>query len=831
MLPIDSLLPLLQTTLATARNIVLQAPPGAGKTTRVPLALLNAAWLGTKKILLLEPRRLAARSAARFMAQSLNEAVGETVGYRVRMDSKIGPRTRIEVVTEGVLTRLLQADPELSDIGIVIFDEFHERSLQADLGLALCLDSQRGLREDLRLLVMSATLDGTAVAKLLGDAPLLTSEGRSYPVEKRYRPTRSHSSREYLAFYQDVARQVASAMREESGNALVFLPGSSEIRRVETNLKGLIDDPSILVAPLYGQLDAKIQDAAIGPTPPGKRKIVLATSIAETSLTIEGIRVVIDVGLSRVPRFDPNSGLTPLVTLQVAQASAEQRCGRAGRLEPGVCYRLWPEQTHLLPYSAPEILEADLAPLLLELALWGITEVTQLAFLDPPPPAHLAQAKELLQELTALDSDGRITPHGRAIAELAMHPRLAHMILRGKELQLGTLACELAALLGERDLLRGDAARSIDIHTRLDVLRHLHRSTDFDRATLQRIRDNVEQWRRQIRVPNAPADNADLASAGLLLSFAYPDRIAQRRSGTEQRFLLSNGRGAYIAKMESLGNYEYLVAANLDGATDARIYLAASVAYDELVNYHAEQITDSRLISWDTTQQAVMSTQQQCLGKLILREKPLTKPDPTDIANAMLTGIRQTGINCLPWENETRQLQQRLQLLHQLQPTQWPDYGDDALLVRAEQWLLPYLAGMTRLTHLKKLDLTTALLSPLSWEQQRQLKELAPTHITVPSGSHVRIDYSQTPPVLAVRLQELFGLLQTPRIANGQLPLMLHLLSPSRQPVQITQDLAGFWQRSYHDVKKELKGRYPKHFWPDDPSQAQPTARAKPRGT
>jgi ATP-dependent helicase HrpB len=825
-LPITPLLPALRQTLAATCNAVLQAPPGAGKTTRVPLALLDADWLGDRKIVLLEPRRLAARAAARFMARSLGERVGETVGYRVRLDTSVGPHTRIEVVTEGILTRRLQDDPALEDVGLVVFDEFHERNLQADLGLALCLDSQCVLRPDLRLLVMSATLDGASVARLLGEAPLLTSAGRGYEVDIRYRPITSPYARERRRFCAEAARTVLGVLGEESGSLLVFLPGAGEIRQVEASLRAADPGEAVMLAPLHGQLAAPVQDAAIQPAPPGRRKVVLATAIAETSLTIEGIRVVIDAGLMRRPRFDPNTGLTRLVTLPVSQAAAAQRAGRAGRLEPGVCYRLWPQHLHLLAHGTPEILEADLAPVVLELAQWGVRDAGELRWLDPPPAAHLAQATQLLQQLGALDAGERITAHGRAMRQLGAHPRLAHMMLRGRDLGCGRLACELAALLEERDPLRaGDA----DIVPRIERLRGSGAGVEGDRGTLRRLRELAGQWQRALRCEAAPVDPGDLSMTGVLLAFAYPDRIAQRRGGADNRFLLSNGRGAVFLEVEPLAAADWIVAAHLDGAREARMFLAAAIGREQLLNYHGALIGEQTFVAWDEREQAVQARRQQRLGELVVADEPWTEADAGAVQAALLAGIRRRGAGCLPWNDSVRELQARIGFLQRLAPQDWPDVRDEALLSTLESWLLPWLQGMTRLTQLKRLDLHAALLALLSWPQQRRLDELAPATLTVPSGSRVRLDYREETPVLAVRLQEMFGLTETPCVAGGRVPVLLHLLSPARRPMQITRDLAAFWQGGYHEVKRELKGRYPKHHWPDDPLQAPPTARAKRR--
>ena len=829
MLPIDSLLPALRQTLAAGRNAVLQAPPGSGKTTRVPLALLDADWLCDKTIVMLEPRRLAARTAARYMAHTIGETLGETVGYRVRMEARIGARTRIEVVTEGILTRRLQKDPTLGDVGLVVFDEFHERNLQADLALALCLDVQSGLRQDLRLLVMSATLDGAAVARLLGGAPVLTGTGRNFPVDLRYRPLQAHPARAPRGFCDEVARVVLEALSRESGSLLVFLPGAGEIRQAESALRPAVCNDEVTLAPLHGQLSTSAQDLAIQPAPAGKRKVVLATAIAETSLTIEGIRVVIDAGLMRLPRFDPNTGLTRLVTLPVTQAAATQRAGRAGRLQEGVCYRLWPEHLHLLAQATPEILEADLAALVLELAQWGVREIGELRWLDPPPAAHVAQATDLLQRLGVLDAQARITAHGRGMLQFGAHPRLTHMMLRGRELGCGALACELAALLGERDPLRGTQAHEADIVLRLELLRGVHTDGGTVPAVVRQIRTQAAHWRRQLRCAAAPADHSDLALTGVLLAYAYPDRIAQRRAGASRRYLLSNGRGAVFLDAEPLAAADWIVAAHLDGARESRIFLAAAITQEQLLKYHGALISEQSFVAWSEREQAVQARCQQRLGELVVADEPWTEAGAEAVEAALLAGIRRSGAGCLPWNRAARELQARIGFLQRLAPHDWPDARDESLLCTLEDWLSPWLQGMTRLAQLKRLDLHAALLARLSWTQQRALDELAPASLKVPSGSRVRLDYREETPVLAVRLQEMFGLIETPCVAGGRVPVLLHLLSPAHRPMQITRDLAAFWREGYHEVKKELKGRYPKHHWPDDPLKAPPAAGTKRR--
>lgn len=821
-LPIAAALPALQEVLRSHPSAVLQASPGAGKTTRVPLALLHEPWLAGQRVVMLEPRRLAARAAARYMADVLGERVGETVGYRVRMDTRVGPRTRVEVVTEGVLTRLLQADPGLEGVALVIFDEFHERSLHADLGLALCLQCRSLLRPDLRILVMSATLDGEAVAALLNNAPIVTSEGRSFPVETRHVARRADERVEPA-----VVRTVLQALDSESGDLLVFLPGAGEIHRVEERLADAGTGPGVWVAPLYGDLPQEAQDRAFQPSPPGRRKVVLATSIAETSLTIEGIRVVIDSGLVRVPRFSPRTGMSRLETLQVSQASADQRRGRAGRLGPGVCLRLWPEHQPLVPHGKPEILEADLAPLALELAAWGVSDPAELAWLNPPPAGAFAQARELLTELGAVEDTGAITAHGRRMAEMALHPRLAHMLLRAQEVGADGVACDLAALLSERDLFRGEDARAnADVRHRLAVLRGDTHGSPVDRASLQRVRAEARHWRKQVK---AGSDD-EQESVGLLLAFAYPDRLAQRRRGQVGHFLLRNGRGAGFAEPQPLAESPYLVAAELGGkGSSSQIFLAAPLALAEIEVHFAEQMQTEELIAWDAEAGAVRALRRTRLGALILGEAPLRDADPERVAAALLHGILQAGVGVLPWTGTARHLQQRIAFLRRLDPA-WPDVSDEALTATLGEWLAPYAQGMRRLDELRGLDMMTILQGMLAWEQRSVLDEQAPTHWIVPSGSRIRIDYSDPArPTLAARLQEMFGLRETPRIARGAVPLTLQLLSPAGRPVQVTQDLASFWRTTYFDVKRDLKGRYPRHYWPEDPMQAIATHRVRPR--
>ena len=813
-LPITPLLPEMCARLRTHTGLVLQAPPGAGKTTLAPLALLDEPWLAGRRVIMLEPRRLAARTAARRLASLAGDALGQTVGYRMKLDSRAGPDTRLLVVTEGVLVRMIQADPALDGVGAVIFDEFHERSLDADLGLALCLEARAALRPDLRLIVMSATLDGQPVARLLGDAPLLTSQGRAFTVTTIHDPLRPGERLEAA-----IARTAARALAEQEGDILVFLPGVGEIRRAAAALAARQPSPAVMIVPLYGDLSHAAQDRALAPAPPGKRKLVLATVVAETSLTIEGVRVVIDAGLMRTPRFDPNSGMSRLETLRVSRASADQRRGRAGRLGPGVCYRLWPaaENGALKPFSAPEISQADLAPLALELARWGTRDAAALAWLTPPPAAHLAQARDLLRRLGALDENDAITRHGTAMAALAMHPRLAHMVLRARAIGLAGMACDLAALLSERDGLK---TRDCDIRLRLEALYA---------GEMKTARRSAARWRKRLGV-RQDRPQGGIEHSGLLLAFAYPDRIAGRR-GPPGRFKLAGGRGALVDAHDPLAGEAFLVAASLDGAArEARVFLAAPLSRAELEDHFSAEFHHSETVMWDPRAEAVSARRQRRLGALVLEDARLTNPDPQAVMDAFLAGVRQMGLDALPWTRPLEAWRARLAFLGRLEPDAgWPAVDDAALLDGLEHWLGPFCLGMTRRTDLKNLDLTGALGAMLTHQQARAMDRLAPSHVTVPSGSRIAIDYSADPPVLAVRLQEMFGAGDTPRIAGGQVALTLHLLSPARRVVQITGDLAGFWSGAYKAVKADMKGRYPKHFWPDDPLAATATRRAKPR--
>jgi ATP-dependent RNA helicase HrpB len=820
-LPIDDLIPALREALRIGSGAVLQAAPGAGKTTRVPLGLLAEPWLEGRRILMLEPRRLAARTAARHMATLVGQPVGGLVGYRVRHETMVSSATRIEVLTEGILTRLIQADATLDGVGLVIFDEFHERSIHADLGLALTLHTRALVRNDLRIVAMSATLDGAPIAALLGGVPVLTSPGRTYPVETRYRPRRPAGRME-----SEVASAVREALVEEPGDLLVFLPGAGEIRRTAHLLHQAV---SADVVPLYGNLSGEEQDRAIRPSPPGRRKVVLATSIAETSLTIEGVRVVIDAGLSRVPRYSVRTGMARLVTVRVSRASADQRRGRAGRLGPGVCYRLWSaqEEAALLPRSLPEILETDLAPLALELAVAGVGDPALLSWLDPPPEAALAEARDLLRQLGALDGENRVTPHGRHLSRLALAPRLAHMVIRGSEMGDRATACELAALLSERDVLRGrDSVPDADIRSRLDLLRGTVSRSDVDRETLRRVKREVQVCRRAAIRSAPPAGAVD---PGVLLALAYPDRVAQRRPGGTDRYLLRNGLGARV-RPQALGTQDYVVAAELDGRLpESEILLGAPMSVGDIRVLFAADIVQESVVEWDPEAKAVGAVRRERLGALVLREGVLGNPEPEKVTNALLEGIRRCGLDRLPWPEAAKGIRQRVAFLRRIDEG-WPDLGDAALETQLPDRVEPYLAGLRRLDDLRRVDWTEVLLTGLSRERRAALDRMAPTHVRVPSGSRLPVDYTDpASPGLAVRLQEMFGQHETPTLADGAVPLTLQLLSPAGRPVQVTRDLAGFWRTTYLEVKRDLKRRYPRHHWPDDPLEATPTRRAKPR--
>jgi len=815
LLPIDDALPRLIAALAANNAAVLVAPPGAGKTTRVPLVLLDESWARDKKILVLEPRRLAARAAAARMAATLGEQVGDTVGLRVRFGSKVGRRTRIEVVTEGVFTRMILDDPSLAGVAAVLFDEFHERSLDADLGLALARDVQLALRDDLKILVMSATLDGARVAALLGNAPAVESQGRAFPVETRY------LGRDLRARIEaQVADAVARALRAEPGSVLVFLPGAAEIRRCETLLKERVSGDAVDIIALFGTLEAREQDRAIAPAPAGRRKVVLATSIAETSLTIEGVRVVIDSGLARVPRYEPDVGLTRLETVRVSRAAADQRRGRAGRTEPGVCYRLWNEsQTGSLePYTRPEILSADLSSFVLDLAQWGAGDPGNLAFLDPPPAAALSEARALLSELAAIDAAGRITDEGRRLRALPLPPRLARMVVDAAAAGAGDEAAAIAAVLTERGLGGDD----VDLRHRLDQFRR-DRSRRAEEA-----RAMVKRWAGMVP---GKADGNSL-SPGALLTLAYPDRVAKNRGGWGGTFLLASGRGGTVDAASSLAREPFLAVAELTGAAAAsRIILAAPITLAEIENRFSDRIDERESVSFDATAAALRARRTRRLGALVLAEQTKAVEPNTESAKLLAEGIAALGIGKLPWSKAQIQLRDRVQFLRKAEGEEWPDLTDDALARTAGDWLAPFLSGKTALSQIGADDLGAALEALLPWSLRQRLEAGAPTHFTAPTGSQVPIDYQAGQgPTVSIRVQELFGLGRHPAIAGGRVPLTIELLSPAHRPVQVTRDLPGFWRGSYKDVKTEMRGRYPRHPWPDDPLTAPATRRAKRRG-
>ncbi|WP_166268683.1 ATP-dependent helicase HrpB [Marinobacter caseinilyticus] len=824
MLPIDALIPDLISTLDHHTTVLLQAPPGAGKTTRVPPALLGTGWRQQKKILMLEPRRLAARSAARFMARQLGEQPGDTIGYRTRLDSRTSPHTQIEVVTEGILTRMIQADPALEDYAAVVFDEFHERSLQADLGLALVRECQQALRDDLRVVVMSATLNTAPLARLLDDAPVLSSDGRAYPVTTYYQPVAN--PRRLL---DAVAACILTTLGSETGSVLVFLPGVAEIRRVEQTLRGQLPTDCRL-APLYGNLSAADQDRAIAPAPDGERKVVLATAIAETSLTIEGIRVVIDSGQQRRAIFDANSGMTRLVTKRLSKAAADQRKGRAGRTEAGACYRLWSDadQFSLADFTVPEILEADLTPLVLELAQWGARSPEALTWIDLPPQAHWQQAVALLQWLGLLDADGAITASGKAARRLGCHPRLAHMILCGRDLGWPHLAAELAALLEERDIL--GRSHGADMHQRVRVLRNEEPAPQVDAGRLKSIRRAAARWRPANQQDRSAVVSAD--EVGRLLALAYPDRIACKRPGEAPRYRLSNGRGAVLRDDDSLARFDWLATAELDGqAREATVYLAAPVSLAVLQQDLGHRIETVEEAVWDDSRGTVVARRQQRLGQLVLSETVLPTLSAAQVERGLLTAVRHKGLCSLPWTPVTIQWRSRVTLIGHHQPNHWPEVGDTELLATLEHWLLPFLAGMTRWSQVQQMDLLPALTSLLDYDQQQRLAQLAPASLTIPTGDSRPVDYTADGgPVLAAKLQSLFGWQHTPCVINGTVPVVIHLLSPARRPLAVTADLASFWQNGYPGVRKDTRGRYPKHPWPEDPLSAEATRGTKKQG-
>jgi ATP-dependent helicase HrpB len=821
-LPIDGVLPALTAALHRCGAAVLVAPPGAGKTTRVPLVLAAESWAQGGKILVLEPRRIAARAAAARMAATLGESVGASVGYRVRFDSRVSDQTRIEVVTGGIFTRHVLEHPALDDIAAVLFDEFHERSLDADLGLALVLDLQQGLREDLKIVAMSATLDSGRLAKVLGAASVIESAGRAFPVETRYlgRDTR-------VPIERQVVQAVVRALRDDIGSMLVFLPGAAEIRRTETLLRERITDPSIEVTSLHGTLDAKAQDRAIAPARAPRRKIVLATSIAETSLTIEGVRIVIDCGLARLPRYEPDVGLTRLETVRVSRASADQRRGRAGRTEPGVCYRLWdePQTASLEAANRPEILVADLGGFVLDLAYWGVSDPSALAFIDPPPAAALAEAKVLLNGLGAIDSDGRITQAGRQLRQLPLPPRLARMVREGARMGEAELATQIALVLSEPGL----GGRDADLGARIDSLLHDRSRHALDaRALAKRWAQTARGGRPQGKDKRLPGEGKPSLSIGALLALAYPDRIAKSR-GAGGAFLLANGRGARIDAASALAREPFLAVAEISGAAaQARITLAAALTLAEIEALFADRIESRDDILLDEPSASLRARRLRSLGAVVLSEQPMPVAANDGSARALAEAVARGGIERLPWTKPLQQWRDRVMFLRRTLGNEWPDLSDAALASNASEWLAAAFSGKTALAQLSTGELAHALHSLLPWGLRRPLEAQAPTHFTAPSGSSFAIDYAaDAGPKIAIRVQELFGLDRHPAVAGGRVPLVVEVLSPAHRPVQVTRDLPGFWRGSYAAVRAQMKGRYPRHHWPDNPLDAPPTARAK----
>jgi ATP-dependent helicase HrpB len=814
-LPIDAVLDELSRTMEAHNAAVLVAPPGAGKTTRVPLALLQAPWASGKRIIVLEPRRIAARASAERMAKTLGETAGETVGYRVRFSSKVSRATRIEVVTEGIFTRQILDDPELTGVAAVLFDEFHERSLDADLGLAIARDAQTGLREDLRIVVMSATLDGARVAKLLGEAPVVASRGGAFPVETRYLGRKVD-----VPLERQMAEAIASSLRAETGSVLAFLPGAGEIRRTQNFLNERVQDQNTEIVPLFGALEASVQDRAIAPAPKGRRKVVLATSIAETSLTIEGVRIVVDCGLARLPRYEADIALTRLETVRASRAAVDQRRGRAGRTEPGVCYRLWDEpQTASLPaFTQPEILSADLSSLVLDLAQWGVNEPAQLAFLDPPPAPALKEATSLLKELGALDADGRITAEGQRLRTLALPPRLARMIVDSHDFGAAEPAADIAAVLTERGL-GGD---SVDLDARLEQFRR-------DRSQrASSLRELARRWAQQAASSSGTPAQGRL-STGLMLAFAYPDRVARNRGNGS--FVLANGRGAKVEQTSALAKAPYIAVGELSGTAAAgRILLAAPISQDEIEAHFAAHIEIADEVAFDPTALALRARRRKTLHAIMLSESPLALSPSVETARAFANGLIAAGLDKLPWSKSLKQWRDRVMFLRRCEGEDWPDLSDAALIGRREDWLVPALGDKIALKDLSVGELSEALMGLVAFELRARLDREAPTHFKAPTGSMLAIDYEAEPgPTIAVRLQELFGLTTHPAIAKGKVPLVLELLSPAHRPVQVTRDLPGFWRGSYAAVRSDLRGRYPRHPWPEDPAAAPPTRRAKPR--
>ncbi len=828
-LPITHVLPQITATLQNNNRLILQAPPGAGKTTAVPLALLHETWLGEKKIIILEPRRLSARAAAARMASLLGEAVGKTVGYQIRDDRCLNRETKIVVVTEGIVTKMLQSDPALEDVALLIFDEFHERNLHGDLALALSIESQELLREDLKIMVMSATLNTDALSEALSHPPCISSEGKSYAVEHNYLE-RSVSEPTPKTLPALVTKTVLTALSQHQGSILVFLPGQKEIRAVEKRLNARLKERDTFVVTLFGDLNKQAQDRAIAPAPKGQRKVVLATNIAESSLTIDGVHIVVDAGLERVSLFNSSSGMNTLHTQNISQDAATQRSGRAGRQAPGVCYRLWHEHKVLLKHALPEILNSDLSPLLLELAQWGSEDMSSLCFLDLPSSKSVAHAQELLVSLGAMQGK-QITAHGKSILKLGVHPRLGHMMLKAGVYGLQKEATLLAALLGEKDILMGEARRSVDLSERLNALNENHYSSYVHHATLQRVLQTAKRFQQKLKTKNSTIKKPNDPLA-LLLAYAYPDRIAKQRSVNEKRYLLSGGKGAELFHEDALFNTPYLVIANLDAAkANAQIYSALAIDEEILYTHFKTQIECKILARWNSSSQRVEAREITRLGALVLKERPTTEITPDLVTQALLNALKEEGLSALNWSKKAKALQERVNFItfHAASPKEsFPDFSDNALLHSLYHWLSPYLDGITTFRALQKLDIHAILLNQLNWEQQQALEHLAPERFKVPSGSKITLDYSDPRiPTLSVRLQELFGLTETPKLFNNSVTITIELLSPAKRPMQVTKDLKSFWDNTYDEVKKELRGKYKRHYWPDNPYEAVATSKTK----
>jgi ATP-dependent helicase HrpB len=820
--PVDSVMPDLLRAFDSSNIVILSAPPGAGKTTRVPIALLKHSVLNNGKMLILEPRRLAARRAAEFMSDQLRENVGTTIGYRIRGENRCGPNTRIEVVTEGILTRMLQREPDLPDVKMIVFDEFHERSIHADLGLAFSLDVQKHLRSDLRILIMSATLNAEHITSVLGSVPVVESKGKLYPIDTRYSKFSSEKPIEIR-----IADVVQRALANDEGDVLVFLPGWREIQRTERALSERTLPEGVVLHTLHGESPVAAQNSALSPASPGKRKVILSTNVAETSLTIEGVRVVVDSGLVRVARFDPRRGMSGLITLPISKASADQRRGRSGRLAPGVCYRLWTEAEHerLADFSQPEIKSADLAPLALDLAQWGTPNGENLIFLDPPPSGNLQQAQAILRDLEATDQKGLLTPIGRSMTELPVHPRLGHMIMRSKSLRIGGLGCEIAALLEERDLFAGQKDADVDLTSRWMDLRNAKGN----------IRDKIaSQARRLKEVADITIDESNASSVGLLLAFAYPDRVAKRRDKNGNAYLMASGTTGILPPGSAMARNEFLSIADADTVgTSIRIFLCAPVTLDELRESFEEKIVFDEVIEWNSANKRVDARSLERLGAIVFSERPITNDDER-IVSAMVEGIRSMGLQVLPWSKESQSLRERSEWLRTngLVPGEWPDLSEPTLTASLEVWLGPFLSGVRQQSHLSRLNLLSILTSLFSHRQLHDLEDLAPQRVKLPSGTSALIDYTSAhQPVLAVRLQEMFGQTDTPRLGHGKIPLVIHLLSPAKRPLAVTQDLRSFWQNTYPDIRNQLRAKYPKHLWPDDPIHTAPTSRTKKNST